>query len=180
MTVDLSKGILNRVGLIFKMERKKYQRKGLVASLAGFAILFSLIFISREIGIRLWPEHIEDKGWFLLKGAILIHYCAETWTFLLMLPGYLNLLPYYEKYKINKEAKWPWHRPNWKIMRRKLFYNLIINQVFVFPMFVSVTAVLEVKQRFTDFPSFGEMLLHIYLVYLMDDIFFYWGHRMFH
>lgn len=97
-----------------------------------------------------------------------------------MLPGYMNILPYYEKYKINKATKWPWHRDNWGIMKRKLFYNLVINKFLVFPFFVFLSTIIGVKQRFHDFPTFGEILSQLFVVYLIDDIFFYWGHRIFH
>jgi len=98
-----------------------------------------------------------------------------------MLPGYLNWFPsFYEKYKVNKEATWPWERPNWKLMRRKMIYNLIINQVFIFPLFLSFSSILGIKQRFTDFPSFWEIFWQLCVIYFLDDTFFYWGHRTFH
>jgi sterol desaturase/sphingolipid hydroxylase (fatty acid hydroxylase superfamily) len=98
-----------------------------------------------------------------------------------MLPGYLNWFPsFYERYKINKEANWPWERPNWKLMRRKMIYNLIINQVFIFPFFLSLSSIIGVKQRFTNFPSFWEMFWQLCVIYFLDDLFFYWGHRTFH
>ena len=62
--------------MIPKIEKRKYERKGLVSTIAGFSILFSIIFLVREIAIKIWPDHIEDKEWFFFKGAILIHYCA--------------------------------------------------------------------------------------------------------
>jgi sterol desaturase/sphingolipid hydroxylase (fatty acid hydroxylase superfamily) len=130
--------------------------------------------------VKVWPEHVEDKGWFFFKWAFMLRFVAETWTLLLMLPGYLNLLPYYEKYKINKESTWPWERPNWPIVKRKLFYNLIMNQLFVFPMFIYLPTFIGVKQRFTQFPSCFEIFGHLVLIYLLDDLFFYWGHRTFH
>ena len=180
MAVKLASTFTEKLVLIYKVEKRKYQRKGLTCTLIGFFLLFLIIYGSREIGLRMWPHHVEDKELFLATGALIIHYAAVIWSFLLMLPGYMNILPYYEKYKINKATKWPWHRDNWGVMKRKLFYNLIINKFLVFPFFVFLSTIIGVKQRFHDFPTSGEILSQIFVVYLIDDIFFYWGHRIFH
>ena len=95
MAGEAQLSLLKRLSMIPDIERKRYQLKGLVNTVLGFALLFGSICISREIGVKLWPEDIEDKTVFFWKGAILLHFAAETWTFLLMLPGYTDLLPYY-------------------------------------------------------------------------------------
>ena len=81
--------------MVYQLEKKKYQRKGLVSTIVGFSLLALMILVGREIAINFWPDNIEDKAWFLWKWAVLLHYAAETWTLLLFLPGYLNILPYY-------------------------------------------------------------------------------------
>ena len=37
-----------------------------------------------------------------------------------------------------------------------------------------------VRVRFDNFPEFSEVLLQVYIVYFIEDFFFYSGHRMFH
>ena len=61
-----------------------------------------------------------------------------------------------------------------------MFYNLFMNQVLIFPFMVSLSSIVGAKQRFDAFPSSSEVLLQIAVVYLIDDFFFYCGHRLFH
>ena len=176
----IAEKIIEKIKLIGRVEKRKMEKKGLISNIVGYLLLFTMIYVSREVGVRVWPEYVEDKALFFFVGALALHFMAETWTFLLMLPGYLNWFSYYEKYKINKTSTWPWERPDWKIMKRKMIYNLLINQMLIFPFFIGMSGVIGVKQRFDDFPSFWEILGQLWIIYLLDDLFFYWGHRTFH
>jgi hypothetical protein len=61
MVASTSSGIVNKLALIVKMEKTKLKKRGITNILLGWTLLFSFICISREIGIRIWPEHIENK-----------------------------------------------------------------------------------------------------------------------
>jgi sterol desaturase/sphingolipid hydroxylase (fatty acid hydroxylase superfamily) len=170
----------NRLSLIPSIERERYRRKGLVNTIVGFFLFFGLLFLVKEWGMRIWPEHVEDKAWFFFKWALILRIGANIFCFLWMLPGYLNLLPIYEKYKINKVSSWAWQRPDWSIMKRKLFYNILMNEVLIYSIFMYLPHFVGVKQRFLGFPSCQEIFGHMILIYLLDDSFSYWGHRIFH
>lgn len=58
--------------------------------------------------------------------------------------------------------------------------NFILNELMIYPMVVYVATSLGVKQRFSDFPSFWELLGQLLVIYFLEDFFFYWGHRLFH
>jgi sterol desaturase/sphingolipid hydroxylase (fatty acid hydroxylase superfamily) len=55
-----------------------------------------------------------------------------------------------------------------------------MNQLFVYPLIVSSSSLIGMRQRFTDFPSFGELVSQVLIVYFIEDFFFYWAHRLFH
>ena len=76
MTVKLALSFFERLAMIFKIEKRKYERKGLISTIVGFSLLFSIIYIAREIGVRVWPEHVEDKAFFFFVGAVALHYIA--------------------------------------------------------------------------------------------------------
>ena len=58
MAVQLASTFTEKLALIYKVEKRKYQRKGLTCTLVGFFLLFLIIFVSREIGVRMWPDHV--------------------------------------------------------------------------------------------------------------------------
>ena len=99
---------------------------------------------------------------------------------LLYLPGYMNWSSAYRQYAVNKGAKWPWQLPGWPTLRKQLIKNNIVNQLIILPLFVWLSTLVEVKQRFDGFPSIGEMSLQLIFVYYVDDFAFYWAHRLFH
>jgi sterol desaturase/sphingolipid hydroxylase (fatty acid hydroxylase superfamily) len=139
-----------------------------------------MLWLSLEIGKNLWPEEVENKGQFIFNGEIMIHTAALVLSFLIYLPGYMGWAPSYEKFKINKDAKWPWQRNDWNHVFKKMVLNIILNEVVVYPMVVYIATSMTIKQRFIDFPSFWELLSQLLVIYFVEDFFFYWGHRMFH
>lgn len=55
-----------------------------------------------------------------------------------------------------------------------------MNELFIAPLFLYCTTLSGVKYRFTEFPSFWELFSQLMTIYIIEDSFFYWGHRMFH
>lgn len=55
-----------------------------------------------------------------------------------------------------------------------------MNQCFVYPLILSFSSLIGLKQRFYDFPSFQEVFGQVLFVYFVEDFFFYWAHRLFH
>jgi len=139
-----------------------------------------MIWFSLLIGKQFWPESVEDKGSFVFYGEIIIHTITLVLSFLIYLPGYMGWAPSYEKFKINKDSKWPWERENWNQVFKKMILNIILNEIIIYPLVVYTATSMGIKQRFTDFPSFWELLTHLLIIYFLEDFFFYWGHRLFH
>ena len=136
--------------------------------------------MGREIGLAFWPDNVTNKALFYFVGVVAITILSQFLSFLMFLPGYMNLCSFYEKFKINRRSNWPWERPNWKTMRNKTFFNFILNEIIICPIDLFLSCASGVKYRFTDFPSLPELISQIMIVYFIEDTIFYWGHRILH
>ena len=76
MVALTSLGFIDKLALLVKMEKTRFKKKGLFSTILGYSLLFSLIYVSREVGLRVWPENIENKFLFFFIGAVLLHYLA--------------------------------------------------------------------------------------------------------
>lgn len=65
-------------------------------------------------------------------------------------------------------------------MRSKAIKNLVLNQLIVYPLAVYLSNKNGIRVRFDNFPTFLELFVQVIIVYMVQDFFFYWGHRMFH
>ena len=140
--------------MIRKIETKKFEKNGPANTLLGLILLVGIVWTAREIGIRIWPENIENKPRFVFLGSVLSHSLSTLIIFLVYLPGYLGLSSLHKKYIINKEAVWEWQKPNWNKTFRKFASTFSFNQFLVYPVVIFLSTFIGLKQRFTDFPTF--------------------------
>ena len=115
-------------------------------------------------------------------GSVIIHTLFQLIGVLYCLPGYFKLgwFSYYDKYQVNKKSLWPWERSNWKEMRTKTLWNILINQFLIYPIPCYLSTVIGIELRFDDLPSYWELFLQINFIFFLEDCFFYWGHRFCH
>ena len=119
---------------------------------------------------------------------IVLVYCVPAYTiaFSLMIGFYFVLyglqLPFFEQFKVNN-LEWPWIEDNerfWKLFKLAM-KNYVINLFFIFPVFFVILS--QFVQAETDpakLPSIPVFFGQIYFSALIEDFFFYWGHRIMH
>lgn len=117
---------------------------------------------------------------FISIGGIFCHFAFQIVSFLIYLPGYMGWSSYYAKHLINKKSSRPWDRKNWPEVFSKTIKNLLLNQIIVYPLMVYFSNLRGIRVRFDNFPGFLEFASQIFIVYFIEDFFFYWGHRFFH
>jgi hypothetical protein len=93
---------------LIQIERKRYEKKGIVNSLIAVTILLGLMWVSVTVGKIYWPEHVENKLQFVFVGSVFCHFSFQLISFLIHLPGYLGWSSYFAKHLINKKSSRPW------------------------------------------------------------------------
>lgn len=92
---NLVTNLLEKCNKIVEIEKKKYETKGPLNTLIAYLLLFIGVWLGREVGLYFWPAEIENKALFYFVGVVAITISAQFISFLLFLPGYLNLSAYY-------------------------------------------------------------------------------------
>jgi sterol desaturase/sphingolipid hydroxylase (fatty acid hydroxylase superfamily) len=92
--------------------------------------------------------------------------------------------PFFEKYKINMNP-WPWNadREEWKLMLKRTLLTIVLNQFILLPFFAYAEALITgVPLTFEDqaFPDPLTLILQVTFFMLMEDMTFYFGHRLLH
>ena len=84
-----------------------------------------------------------------------IHFVCQFAYFLIYVPGYAGIMPWYEKYRINKGIKRHWEdEKEWPERKRRLFSYLAMNYLVVYPAMIFVsTYVSGIKVRFDELPT---------------------------
>lgn len=104
---------------------------------------------------------------------------------LMMLIIYKIQIPFFEQYKSN-DYEWPWNTnaDEWKPFFNKVLLNVIFNITIVAPIVLSIDAwvVGEVPFRFDvdSYPETYEIIWQILFFIVVEDIGFYWAHRLLH
>lgn len=177
---NIASDLLKRCHQICQIEKKKYETKGPLNTVIAYVLLVSILYFGRLLGLYLWPKSIENKVLFYFIAVLSLALGSQLLSFLIFLPGYLNISSFYEKFKINRRSNWPWERENWKETAKKTILNFILNELILSPLFLFGSTVSGIKYRFTDFPTFGEIVTQLAVVYFVEDTIFYWVHRILH
>ncbi|CAD8063789.1 unnamed protein product [Paramecium primaurelia] len=129
-----------------------------------------------------WPEQIESKYWFQILSMQTIHivvYILVNGSYGIIY--YLNH-PFFEQFKVEKKP-WPWHqnKQEWIKLRNETFKNFSINLI-VGILLAMAFGITGVKYRFDrqSLPDLWEMIPQFLFCILIEDIGFYWSHRLLH
>lgn len=89
--------------------------------------------------------------------------------------------PFFEQFKVNK-IDWPW-KENPKHFKRILpgaIKAYLINSVSFFFYMLALGIFAQPALSLNKLPSFGKYVYQIFMCILLEDFFFYWGHRLLH
>jgi methylsterol monooxygenase len=91
--------------------------------------------------------------------------------------------PFFEQYKVH-DQEWPWkeNRKEWNRVLWQATKLLLINHLLVVPIMGSPNYFKgrHFKMDYEELPSLPELYFQLFFYALMEDISFYWGHRIFH
>jgi sterol desaturase/sphingolipid hydroxylase (fatty acid hydroxylase superfamily) len=100
--------------------------------------------------------------------------------FLIYAPGYFGA-KIYDKYQIEPSRKWPWKLPNWDYMKKRTFWNLILNNFVVFPLYIYLgLSLFGSKLIYEGFPTTYELIKSFFIIMVLDDTIFMIAHGLFH
>lgn len=165
-------------------ELVRYLRKGsglIVASSVAFFYFFVFPILVRPIYFSLATDNMY---WMFSVGSSSIFMSALLLTNLFFHYIYTAKNPYFEQYKVSSEP-WPWESDpkGYQTLRNSLFKTCILNNFILIPLinYLPVTAgLIELNLNPLDYPSSTEILIHIMICMLTDDLSFYFGHRLLH
>ena len=86
----------------------------------------------------------------MVSTSFCIHVVCQIIYFVMYVPGYADLVPAYDKYRINQGVNRAWEgNPHWGKTRNKLLFYLGLNYLVIYPMMIVVsTYVSGIKVRF--------------------------------
>lgn len=170
---------------IIRNDQVRYQRKGYglifsaLITVSYFALVptilkevFPLLGLTEDdkytIALSLWCTHV---------GFNFFSYCVSYLV-------YTAKNPFLERYRII-DKPWPWESnpKQWKVIFKKTCMFFIMNQCIITPIlllsemgmngvFVSISP--------TNLPDALTIILQCSFCMIVDDFFFYWGHRLLH
>ena len=189
-TNDNVKSVLNN-------DKIRYKRKGygLITASIMTACFF---FYGPEILLAIWPAALAlcsykgdpSEGQFKLKMTFLFVYLGHNVFFLIGQLMHLVLykikLPFFEKYKINPERAWPWEKDMalWRVQLGKSIRCIALWVGVISPLMICMDHFVldDMKMAMTleQWPSRTTVIKQIVFFMCMEDLLFYWAHRLLH
>ena len=133
-----------------------------------------------------WYKNLENSE--INNQSIFINYFRETITVVVILIHifyttlYYFKFPIFEKMKVNS-LKWPWEE-NLSQFKKKISSVIILylfNQIILGNIFFYIISFIVNPEISKDkLPSFQMFWLQIFICIIIEDFFFYWGHRLLH
>lgn len=166
---------------------------GLPGKLVAAAITAGFLY-STQLIKPYWGQILSFFGGDVqayVWGTCAIHLAVLLAGNIFFLLGYTGLLPFLDKYKINKERAWPWEASN-KPEKRAAFWSMVRWGAFLTVFNATVVAAplaygnygLAVKlgfsNRLEDWPSPLRIGLSILAAMVVEDATFYTSHRLLH
>lgn len=176
----------NSVKTVFINDTIRYVRKGyglIVASLLTFSFFFILpALIKNYIWSCLINLAEKQVTYFFLIFAT--HEIIFLICNLMMWWIYTSKIPFFERYRINTNKKWPWEENNseWRRIRAKSFKSLAFSHFAIVPslLFLDIQNGVKMKISLEEFPSSIEIIFQIFFFMFWEDFTFYWSHRTLH
>ena len=109
-------------------------------------------------------------GFFALNFAMMLIYKAK--------------LPFFEQYRVS-EQPWPWEADpaRWRQLLRRTLVTVTLNTGVISPVISLIdyfSPTMLMLYRAEHFPSRGELVVQLLVCMVLDDLTFYWSHRLLH
>jgi sterol desaturase/sphingolipid hydroxylase (fatty acid hydroxylase superfamily) len=178
----------NSVDKVIKNDTVRYIRKGYGLVTAVSLALFYL-FAFPKLLKPLWAWLLEanpDLGMkFIFFTNLFGHTLLGAIANITFMCIYKLRLPFFERYKVT-EKPWPWDADpvRWKKMLKLTFKSLFVFHFITFPIFlyvdIYVLKTVDLRLDVESFPESKEIISQIIFFMIMEDVLFYWSHRMLH
>ncbi|KAL4463503.1 hypothetical protein ABPG72_007604 [Tetrahymena utriculariae] len=173
---------------LIEIEKRRYKQKGL--HLITAFLLWACFFIGFPIyGKVLWSYVHEFFGQNLKilypTGMSLLHTAFMLTWYGLFSILYCQNNTVFEKWRVNKNGKWPWQKDKkeWEELKQKTYKCLALHHLVVFPiilLFDSLVTGLKYKTSLEQFPTIGEFFFQILFCMVCEDFGFFWSHYTLH
>lgn len=176
----------NTVEKVIKNDTVRYVRKGYGIIFASLVFLTYFFIVPPLIKNYVWGKVLDLASPKVLY--VVLAYGNHEFMFLvsnlMMWFIYVKKIPFFERYRINPNRKWPWeeNKKEWDIMLKKTFKSLFISHFIIIPIMVAldVYSGISIKFSIEDFPTISEIILSIGFFMIVEDFAFYWVHRILH
>jgi len=168
---------------VLDYEKIRYNRKGyglIVATL----ITLTWFLIIPNLAQYIWPYKIENKIAFFFIFSYVLHEVVFLLDNFVMWIIYKLELPFFERYKCD-DKPWPWKEnpEKWNLLLKDTAKNIFLNQFVLLPVLqMGFALIKDVDYRldYESLPSSFEVIWQTTSFMLIEDFFFYWGHRFLH
>lgn len=114
---------------------------------------------------------------------MIIHHVIFLFQNIMMYFVYTLKLPFFEKYRIDKNAKWLWEKSTWKQEYRKMVKIVFVNDFILGPFMTFLEYYIRGVGLRTDlesFPTKSEIFKQLIFGLFVEDCCYYWFHRIIH
>ncbi|KAL4448686.1 hypothetical protein ABPG74_012775 [Tetrahymena malaccensis] len=171
---------------IIKNDTVRYVRKGYGLFFA-IVIFLSFFYFGPILLKAAWPFYLSlgEPKYIIFFAQFLFPSFMYALANLIMWFIYVSEIPFFERYRIWPEKQWPWQKDPvaWRVKLRKTLKNLFINQFIVAPAMAAFELFVtgsKCQYSLESFPDHITIIKQITFMMVVEDFFFYWGHRALH
>lgn len=171
---------------LIQTDSLKYKRKGYGLIVASLFLIVFFFIIPQIFKKYFWTpiSTFSDQNTVFFVLFNMTHEILFVTANLIMLIIYKLKHPFFERYRINRDRKWPWEEEpsKWAQTLKRSLKFLGIAHLILIPVFTYVDTVLGLKFRFEleSFPTPWELIWQITFFMFCEDFMFYWAHRALH
>lgn len=170
---------------ILNYEKHRYQSKGYGLVISIFIYIF-WFFMLPQIIKGYYPLNIEDEGKFFFILTYIIHEITFVSCNFIMWIIYKLESPFFERYKVH-DKPWPWmdkDNGNWKKLLNESLLIIGVNHLIILPLmgiYYYIYNYCPITLSLSAYPeSSCEIILQTLFFIIVEDISFYFMHRIFH
>ena len=146
-----------------------------------FLVILTFYVVLKKLFILKYSEDMNKFNWVFdyLSPLMGIFVIMINLSYFIL---YYFQFPFVEKMKINK-LKWPWeeNKNNFKKLLPDIILLYIMNQGFIANIFLlCFHNLIDTNYTLETIPNIFQFWLGIIISMLIEDFFFYWGHRFLH
>lgn len=172
---------------LLEYERVRYKSKGFGILFAYLLPLFYFTLVP-PLANRVYKSYYDTStitdGKLIFWSIFLIHEGTFIFINCVFYFIYTSKLTFFEKYRVTNDP-WPWEEDlkKWKTLFRHTLFILFLNQFIILPLSMVPYYTGKIIPYNTDpdnLPTLFEFFYQNIFFMFMDDLTFYWTHRLLH